>query len=192
MSQLETETLAKADDAKSEIIAIDDEDLEDGEIDDSDEEANDNDVVIVPNTTITAAEEQKHHPQKPAANDSTTGKSVSDTAVTVIDLSSDTAPTPPPSVSSLTAKSKKPSPIDDDHAGSIEHAIANALKKKGIEPSIPKILESKLQQSDDGPEPGQGQSKSSRRRKRKKQREEKEKEKERSEKVNENFKHNFF
>ncbi|KAM7346382.1 suppressor of sable RNA-binding protein isoform 1-T4 [Cochliomyia hominivorax] len=158
---------------ENKVIPVDDEDLEDGEIDDSDDEqTKDEDVILVSNSKADASPVKT----KPLTNN--------ENVVTVIDSSSDTAPTPPPSVVNQ-IKSKKPTPVEDDHASSIENAIAMALKKKGIEPTIPKVLENKLRQSeekDEVPGPGQGQSKSSRRRKRKKQREEKEKEKERKEK----------
>lgn len=74
----------------------------------------------------------------------------------------------------------------DDHASSIENAIANALKKKGIEPPMPR-MRSLNQDLGDGPMEGLGMgsgsgeastggsqlqpSRSSRRRKRKKERE---------------------
>lgn len=174
MSQTQTE--------EKKSIPVDDEDLEDGEIDDSDEATKDEDVILVANTK---AEES---PVKNKLLNDNTNKQFNsnENIVTVIDSSSDTAPTPPPTTLNQ-IKSKKPCPVEDDHASSIENAIAMALKKKGIEPTIPKVLESKLQHNEDKegevPGPGQGQSKSSRRRKRKKQREEKEKEKERKEKV---------
>lgn len=176
MSQTEAESLSHTEENKTEIIPVDDEDLEDGEIDDSEEEeTKDPDVIIV-----------AHDERPKTSTDTNALKALTNEAVvTVIDSSSDNAPTPPPTNANL-IKSKKPTPVEDDHAINIENAIAMALKKKGIEPSIPKVLENKMQHNDDKddiPGPGQGQSKSSRRRKRKKAREEKEKEKERKEKV---------
>jgi len=72
--------------------------------------------------------------------------------------------------------------IPDDHASSIENAIANALKKKGIEPPMPRMRSSNQDLGDASLE-GSGEllsgggnhlqqpSRSSRRRKRKKERE---------------------
>uniref|UniRef100_A0A1B0B783 C3H1-type domain-containing protein n=1 Tax=Glossina palpalis gambiensis TaxID=67801 RepID=A0A1B0B783_9MUSC len=174
-------------------VEINDEDLEDGEIDDSDEDRNNdsNDVMIVSDDHQQQTSKSHIEPlTKIAIANANVGSNANDTVVT-IDLLSDNASTPPPASSSASAgvnKTKKPIPLDDDYAGSIENALANALKKKGIEPTLPKLLENRLQQQigdgDDTPPPGQGQSRSSRRRKRKKQREEKgrEKEKDRKEK----------
>ncbi|XP_046801913.1 protein suppressor of sable [Lucilia cuprina] len=184
MSQIETDEPNKA---TTEVIPIDDEDLEDGEIDDSDEETaakDDEDVVIVSTTQANNDDKKTNKKNTNASNNTTTNniETTTSSIVTVIDSSSDTAPTPPPPLSNNVnlIKSKKPTPIEDDHASSIENAIAMALKKKGIEPTIPKVLESKLQhgdEKDDVPAPGQGQSKSSRRRKRKKEKEKERKEK---------------
>uniref|UniRef100_A0A1A9WLD0 C3H1-type domain-containing protein n=1 Tax=Glossina brevipalpis TaxID=37001 RepID=A0A1A9WLD0_9MUSC len=175
-------------------VEVNDEDLEDGEIDDSDEDKNNdsNDVMIVLDDHHQQSNPKSHNesPTKIATVNPNISTIANDTVVT-IDLLSDNASTPPPvsSSSSIGAnKTKKPIPLDDDYAGSIENALANALKKKGIEPTLPKLLENRLQQQigdgDDTPPSGQGQSRSSRRRKRKKQREEKgrEKEKDRKEK----------
>ncbi|EDW43725.1 GM19080 [Drosophila sechellia] len=82
---------------------------------------------------------------------------------------------------SNSSKSKKPRPLEDDHASSIELAIANALKKKGIEPPMPRMRSSNQDTSDQSLEGcGEGlatanpllqSTRSSRRRKRKKERE---------------------
>ncbi|XP_070144603.1 protein suppressor of sable isoform X2 [Drosophila kikkawai] len=85
-------------------------------------------------------------------------------------------------------KSKKPRPLEDDHASSIENAIANALKKKGIEPPMPRMRSLNQDMGDGGHTEGLGMamgqgssepttggvlqpSRNSRRRKRKKTRE---------------------
>ncbi|EDX00806.1 protein suppressor of sable [Drosophila yakuba] len=80
------------------------------------------------------------------------------------------------------SKLKKPRPLEDDHASNIEMAIANALKKKGIEPPMPRMRSSNqdagdvcLEGSGEGLVGGGNHllqpSRSSRRRKRKKERE---------------------
>lgn len=196
-------------DMDNSTITIPDEDLEDGEIDDSDEDDNDSSDVIV----VSVDMQQKHRSHHTKSISSTNGISnnLGDGGIVTIDLSNDNTSIPTQVIASssgagrgmgscnlqsLASKAKKPLLLEDDHASSIENALANVLKKKGIEPMLPKVLESRLQQhdSDDminhSPLSGSHSqnhiqsSRSSRRRKRKKQRSEKDRsEKERKAKV---------
>uniref|UniRef100_A0A1I8PKI5 C3H1-type domain-containing protein n=1 Tax=Stomoxys calcitrans TaxID=35570 RepID=A0A1I8PKI5_STOCA len=182
MSQLETEMLPKPHDDEEVADAVDEEEMEDGEIDDSDEEAKpDDDVVIIIKDSPTG--DIQKIPQNSSPNN--VNINANKTKLDIIPSLNEPAANVVAALAQqpLAPKSKKPQPTEDDYAINIEQAIANALKKKGIEPTMPKILEAKLQQQNEhsdesGPAAGQGQSKSSRRRKRKRQREEKEKEKE--------------
>lgn len=173
---------------------LNEEDLEDGEIDDSDEEANaekqsadkKDDVIIVDKNS--EMPKPKHNPFAQKLPLKSTNK-LPESMVT-IDLSNDTANTRPVHNPMPMPLKSKAAPVVDDFAGNIENALAQILKKKGIEPALPKMLENKLQKNKDEESAsgaGHGQSKSSRRRKRKKQKEDKkreEEEKDRSEKVN--------
>ncbi|XP_017054521.1 protein suppressor of sable [Drosophila ficusphila] len=148
------------------------EDLEDGEIDDDDEEE---EQQLLPKTQV----------QK---NDSSVDDDVqfvgievknklADEDVVFMGLSADAG-----THNNNSSKSKKARPLEDDHASNIENAIANALKKKGIEPPMPRMRSSNQDIGDvslEGPGEGlsgggnqvQQPSRSSRRRKRKKERE---------------------
>lgn len=176
----------------------DDNDLEDGEIDDSDDDVvvaasgagNDsNDVILCGVTKI-------GHSATNVINPLGRDKFSKDQMIT-IDLSNDTeSPSPTSMITSsigcgLERKMKQGgsgynipsiSLIEDDHASNIENALANVLKKRGIDPIKPKImLQTRIQQQQqqqqylsmemDDNSIGQ-QSKSSRRRKRKRQKEE--------------------
>ncbi|XP_037936175.1 protein suppressor of sable isoform X2 [Teleopsis dalmanni] len=184
----EVEVLSKALHADKVELADVADDLEDGEIDDDGED----DDLMITGVTIASPPSKNNSPivlspltdKKTNAHKQNNEKSKIET----IDLVGDTTPAslavPAP------IKLKKPQPIEDDHASSIEYAIANALKKKGIEPPLPKLLEPRnglLDAKDSDILAGHGQSKSSRRRKRKKQRDEKDKDKERKEKKKQRF-----
>ncbi|KAM8719907.1 hypothetical protein ACLKA7_006030 [Drosophila subpalustris] len=114
------------------------EDLEDGEIDDDDEE-----------------EEQQQQKQQQQPNKKTlaTSGSVDDIQFVGIERLAEKLPSNhnndddvvflgqanESSTAAVANKSKKPRPLEDDHAVSIENAIAKVLKKSGIEPPMPKI-----------------------------------------------------
>ncbi|XP_017852430.1 protein suppressor of sable [Drosophila busckii] len=180
-------------------------DLEDGEIDDDDDDEEQKD------TTQKVAQPEKQQQQqllKPTPL-TTTGNSsdevlfvsverlpeklstATDDDVVYVGMSNDMTNTANAASSN---KSKKPRPLEDDHAVNIENAIANALKKSGIEPPMPKIHNStnsnisinrdvdnavnangadntNANNNDGSLSAGQGPSRSSRRRKRKKERE---------------------
>ncbi|XP_005185582.3 protein suppressor of sable [Musca domestica] len=167
MSQQKEENPNKAEDEQN------DEEMEDGEIDDSDEEATPSSTAAAASVEIEAKDTAPQKPQEQQksstihtqANETTAGNQQQQHQ------------------HQQSSKSKKPQPPEDDYASKIQKALEDVLIKKGVEPTIPKIVEAKKQQHDHSDESGaqgggQGQSKSSRRRKRKRQREEKEKEKE--------------
>ncbi|XP_030378870.1 protein suppressor of sable [Scaptodrosophila lebanonensis] len=168
-----------------------DEDLEDGEIDDDDD-----DEPQLVGSSKSKTERDKHDDDDVqfVAMDTADKHNPDDDIIFMGMVNSGggggAAATPPEnSNNSSSSKSKKPRPLEDDHAVSIEIAIANALKKKGIEPPMPKMLNTSCESdatattsaaaSVDGPtsdsskalQQQQQQSRSSRRRKRKKERE---------------------
>lgn len=176
----------------------DDDDLEDGEINDDD------DILMI--ETV-----------KPASETSRgllgVGGLPKDQVIT-IDLSNDDSTSPTSMMGGRFSQGKRTgfgglipsiSLIEDDHASNIENALANVLKKKGIQPTLPKMLEDRIQQqqkeqqqqqlhhqyglldldgswSSNSVNAGPPPSKSSRRRKRKRQKEE-QKERSHKEKV---------
>ncbi|XP_055857785.1 protein suppressor of sable isoform X2 [Episyrphus balteatus] len=140
-----------------------DDDLEDGEIDDDDD--NDEPIVVMDSKIIGATPPaapipivtNKVQPQAlPAKN------------MMMMDMINDKK--------SKTKPSKHEIVDVDDFAGTIESAIAAALKKDGINPPMPKILESR-EESDKKGDKESALSKSSRRRKRRKLRDDREKDK---------------
>ncbi|KAH8366641.1 hypothetical protein KR084_009519 [Drosophila pseudotakahashii] len=145
------------------------EDLEDGEIDDDDEEEEQQPPPkIQVQKKVSPADEEVQFVGVEVKN------KVADEDVVYMGLSAD----PAGPQNSNSSKSKKPRPLEDDHASSIENAIANALKKKGIEPPMPRMRSSNQDTGDLSLEgltgegnPLQQPSRSSRRRKRKKERE---------------------
>ncbi|XP_061392526.1 protein suppressor of sable [Musca vetustissima] len=166
MSQQQEENLSKTDEDHNEN---NDEEMEDGEIDDSDED--DTQPTTAAAGASAAAEAKEPTPQKQQQE----LQKSSNTHANEQTAASGAVQQQQPS----SAKSKKPQPPEDDYASKIQKALEDVLIKKGVEPTLPKIVEAKKQQNENSDESGaQGQSKSSRRRKRKRQREEKEKEKE--------------
>ncbi|XP_046867635.1 protein suppressor of sable isoform X2 [Drosophila willistoni] len=121
--------------AKTPCIDLD-EDLEDGEIDDDD----DDEVVVQQSLPLQQQHQQQQKQPKSADEDvqfvgieslnQNIDKSKDDDVVFLGQSGEG---------SNNTIKTKKPRPLEDDHAVSIENAIANALKKRGIEPPMPKM-----------------------------------------------------
>eukprot|EP00099_Drosophila_melanogaster_P010445 NP_001284753.1 suppressor of sable, isoform C [Drosophila melanogaster] len=146
------------------------EDLEDGEIDDDEEDEQQSSKIQVQKKTFVGDDDvQFVGVEAKNQND--------DEDVVYVGPSTDAVCLQ----NSNSTKSKKPRPLEDDHASSIELAIANALKKKGIEPPMPRMRSSNQDTSDQSLE-GSGEglatanpllqsTRSSRRRKRKKERE---------------------
>lgn len=111
------------------------EDLEDGEIEDDDDE------VLMPATPEAAPVAASHPLQAPEEWDDEDGKereiqekvqNVKNMIEAKARLIDEIAPPKPP-------KRSKPAPVVDDWATSVENAIANALKKDGVQPPMPSI-----------------------------------------------------
>ncbi|KAH8387755.1 hypothetical protein KR093_009419 [Drosophila rubida] len=114
-------------------------DLEDGEIDDDDEEEESQQQP-----TGDQQQQQQQHTQQTQLHKLNSNDEVQfvgneklsnshDDDVVFLGLTDNAAPP------ALAPKSKKPRPLEDDHAVSIENAIAKALKRSGIEPPMPRI-----------------------------------------------------
>ncbi|XP_055922112.1 protein suppressor of sable isoform X2 [Eupeodes corollae] len=150
---------------KSKTVTDVEDDLEDGEIDDDDD--NDEPIVVMDSKSIETAP-----PPNPMTNvtNKTSPQQLPAKNMIVMDMINDLG-------KKSKSKSSKQQVVEDDFAGSIESAIAAALKKDGIMPPMPKILETREESEKKG-EKESSLSKSSRRRKRRKLRDDREKEKE--------------
>ncbi|XP_068159808.1 LOW QUALITY PROTEIN: protein suppressor of sable [Drosophila tropicalis] len=122
--------------AKTPCIDLD-EDLEDGEIDDDDDE-----VVVQQSLPLQQQQQQQQQQKQPKSGDEDVQFVGIESLNQNIDKSKDDDVVflgQSGEGSNNTIKTKKPLPVEDDHAVSIENAIANALKKRGIEPPMPKM-----------------------------------------------------